>query len=336
MIRQTLISLAVVAALGNTATVNAQQHTGAPHVSVADSAQKKPEAVKQATAVAAQAGKGTVAKTKKAVADAHQAAARHRIDEAQRRVKQEQQRLEKEQKRLAKASENIDDGGDGVVAYSDTASVVGGGSDAGGGAACSGGKAMDYTNRYDPARFSDMFSWFSYLLSTSFSGFLIALFGILLLFLFLAMPFIALFVILRYIVHRHKDRVRLAEMAIKQGRPLTEGQMDFELRPRSYMWRKGVKNLSVGIGLMMFFYFLGAEPLVGIGALVACMGAGKMFMARSNYGMKRRDDAPADGKFFADGMDGDADDDPSASRDTVIKAAGENEENPQGHSSAAE
>lgn len=336
MIRQTLISLAVVAALGSTATLNAKQQTGAQHAAVADSTQKKQETVKQATAVAAQTGNGAAAKTKKTVADARQSTARHRIDEAQRRVKQEQQRLEKVQKRLDKASEDIDDGDEGIEAYSDTASAAGSGSDADSGAACSGSKPVDCTNLYDPSRFTDMFSWFAYLSSTSFAGILITLFSLLLIFLFLAMPFIALIMVLRYIVRRHKDRVRLAEMAIEQGHPLTGRQMDFELRPRSYMWRKGVKNLSVGIGLIIFFLVLGAEPLAGIGALVACMGAGKMFIARYDYGMKRRGDTPAAGEFLDEGMDGKADDSQSASQDTAQKTAMENEENPQGDGSAAE
>ena len=52
------------------------------------------------------------------------------------------------------------------------------------------------------------------------------------------------------------------------------------------MWRRGIRNVSIGIGLMLFFWFLGAEPLVGIGGLVACLGAGQMFMVRYNYNNK--------------------------------------------------
>lgn len=322
MIRQTLISLAVVAALGSTATLNAKRQTAAPHVAVADSTQKKTETVQPAAAVAAQAGKGAVAKTKKAVAEAHKVAA--------------QRRQEQKQKQQAKAAVGDEAAADEMVAYSDTTSAAAADDAANGGASRYKGNGMDETNLYDPARFTDPFSWFAYLSSTSFSGILITLFSLLLLFLFLVMPFIAFFMVLRYIVRRHKDRVRLAEMAIRQGHPLTAGQMDFELRPRSYMWRKGVKNLSVGIGLMIFFLFLGVEPLAGIGALVACMGAGKMFMARYDYGMKRRGDTPADGEFLGEGMDGKATDSQSASQDTAQKAAWENEENPQGHGSAAE
>ena len=37
---------------------------------------------------------------------------------------------------------------------------------------------------------------------------------------------------------------------------------------------------------MIFFWFLGAESLAGIGGLIACLGAGQMFMVRYNYNTK--------------------------------------------------
>lgn len=142
------------------------------------------------------------------------------------------------------------------------------------------------SNRFDPSRFSDPFSWFAFLGTSGFVGILltILLLGVGLLFLF--MPLIIVLLIMRYMVRRHNDRVRLAEKAMEQGQPISEGEMPLNKKSPDYLWRRGVRNVSIGAGLALFFWFLGADPLVGIGLLVACLGVGQMFMVRYNYDSK--------------------------------------------------
>lgn len=152
------------------------------------------------------------------------------------------------------------------------------------------------SNRFDPSRFSDPFSWFAFLGTSGFVGILltILLLGVGLLFLF--MPLIIVLLIMRYMVRRHNDRVRLAEKAMEQGQPISEGEMPFNKKSPDYLWRRGVRNVSIGAGLALFFWFLGADPLVGIGLLVACLGLGQMFMVRYNYNSKfgRKKEEPND------------------------------------------
>lgn len=337
MIKQILISLAMVAAAGTNATVNAQQHTAAVRAAVADSTHKKSETVKHVKTVAPQTVKSKVAETKKAVANAHKTAAQRRLEENKRRLEEDKRRLEREQKQLEKESENlgaamddIADGDDGMEAYSDTSSTSTNGH---GG----GNISVDDSNRYDPARFTDPFSWIAFMCTSSFWGVLLTIFVMVLIFLFLAMPFILLIVIVRYLVRRHNDRVRLAEMAMKQGRPLDEIKMCMNRKSRSYMWRRGVRNLSLGIGLVFFFFWcLGAEPFVGIGGLVACMGAGQMFMARNRYDAKPEDKPFGDGDFFADDLQDKTADDIFGQKDTAGKPAENDNEETQGRDSVKE
>lgn len=152
------------------------------------------------------------------------------------------------------------------------------------------------SNRFDPSRFSDPFSWFAFLGTSGFVGILltILLLGVGLLFLF--MPLIIVLLIMRYMVRRHNDRVRLAEKAMEQGQPISEGEMPLNKKSPDYLWRRGVRNVSIGAGLALFFWFLGADPLVGIGLLVACLGLGQMFMVRYNYNSKfgRKKEEPND------------------------------------------
>ena len=329
MIKQILISLAMVAAAGTNATVNAQQRTAAGSAAVADSTHKKSETVKHAKTVAPQTVKSKVAKTKKAVANAHKTAAQRRLEEENRRLEREQEQLEKESENLGAAMDDIADGDDGMEAYSDTSST----SISGYGG---GNTSVDDSNRYDPARFTDPFSWIAFMCTSSFWGVLLTIFVMVLIFLFFAMPFILLIVIVRYLVRRHNDRVRLAEMAMKQGRPLDEIKMGMNRKSRSYMWRRGVRNLSLGVGLVLFFWCLGAEPFVGIGGLVACMGAGQMFMARNRYDAKPEDKPFGDGDFFADDLQDKTADDIFGPKDTAGKPAENDDEETQGRDSVKE
>ena len=336
MIKQILISLAMVAAAGTNATVNAQQHTAAVRAAVADSTHRKSETVEHAKTVATQTVKSKVAETKKAVANAHKTAAQRRLKEDKRRLEEENRRLEREQEQLEKESENLDaamediaDGDDGMEAYSDTSSTSANGY---GG----GNISVDDSNRYNPSRFTDPFSWIAFMCTSSFWGVLLTIFVMVLIFLFFAMPFILLIVIVRYLVRRHNDRVRLAEMAMKQGRPLDEIKMGMSRKSRSYMWRRGVRNLSLGVGLILFFWCLGAEPLVGIGGLVACMGAGQMFMARNRYDAKPEDKPFGDGDFFADDLQDKTADDIFGPKDTAGKPAENDNEETQGRDSVKE
>lgn len=111
---------------------------------------------------------------------------------------------------------------------------------------------------------------------------IVVLFGIII----ALMPLIIVALIIRYLVKRDKENIRLAEKAMEKGKPLNEEQMPLSKKSPDYMWRRGIRNVSIGVGLMVFFWFLGAESLAGIGGLVACLGVGQMVMVRYNYNGK--------------------------------------------------
>ncbi len=171
----------------------------------------------------------------------------------------------------------------GIVAYSDTVT-------ADTASAANGGATFDNDA---PVSRDELLSFYN-----SLPGWIVKLFLILCVFVpmllcFLA-PIIVVLLVIRYFMRRHKDRVRLTEMAMEKGE-----QFDDELKPLSqkspeYMWRRGVRNTSIGAGLMIFFWFFGMQSLMGIGALVACIGLGQMFMVKYNYDSKmpwqKRDD----------------------------------------------
>lgn len=178
-----------------------------------------------------------------------------------------------------------------IEAYSDTSSVAAASSDV-------DDNDDDDAYKYSPSRFSDPFSWLGYMID-GFGG-IVAFIVVLFVFCLLLSPLIVLVLILRYIVRRHNDRVRLAEMAMEHGQPLSDEQLPLSRKSPEYMWRRGVRNVSIGVGLMLFFWFLGASALVGIGGLWACLGAGQMFMVRYNYNStfgRKKNDADANDGF---------------------------------------
>lgn len=171
----------------------------------------------------------------------------------------------------------------GVVAYSDTVT-------ADTASAANGGATFDNDA---PVSRDELLSFYNSLPGWIVKFFLIVCVFVPMLLCFLA-PIIVVLLVIRYFMRRHKDRVRLTEMAMEKGEPFNDELKPLSKKSPEYMWRRGVRNTSIGAGLMIFFWFFGMQSLMGIGALVACIGLGQMFMVKYNYDSKmpwqKRDD----------------------------------------------
>jgi hypothetical protein len=117
-------------------------------------------------------------------------------------------------------------------------------------------------------------------------GGIFAFFVVLLVFLFLGAPFIIVALVLWLVFRNRNRKYQLAEKAMETGQPLPEELLKTERQSNEFLWRKGIKNAAVGIGLVIFFYYLGADPLVGIGWLVTLYGVGQAIIAKTS-GPKR-------------------------------------------------
>ena len=166
---------------------------------------------------------------------------------------------------------------EGIEAFSDTSSV-----DTSSSVVYNGNGAMNDSDSYDSDSDTYPFAMFENIFA---SKFWVVTFLVIIILLGL-MPLIIVVLLIRYLVKRHNDQMRLAEKAMESGQPISDEQMPLSKKSPDYMWRRGIRNVSIGIGLMVFFWFLGVESLAGIGGLVACLGAGQMFMVRYNYNSK--------------------------------------------------
>ena len=125
------------------------------------------------------------------------------------------------------------------------------------------------SNPLNMDHFDNPLAFFVALFGAGFGGIMLALLILLVILLVFLSPLIVVYLIYRLLKSLHNDKVRLTEKAIASGRPIAKsssttvyGSTDQEL------WNKGVKNV--------------AYALCGIGALIMCLGIGKMVIARTN------------------------------------------------------
>lgn len=128
-------------------------------------------------------------------------------------------------------------------------------------------------NHYD-----DPVSWFLALTATT-GGVIIAILAVIMVLLLLLSPFIILALILRLIIKRHNDRISLAEKAMESGQPIPDGLQGIDKQSDDYLRKRGIRNVAIGLGLMLMFWIWNADSLVGLGALVFCYGMGQLGMA---------------------------------------------------------
>lgn len=164
----------------------------------------------------------------------------------------------------------------GIVAYSDTTqsdpqeandSVVQGSTKSG-------------HHSWDPADYNDPFTY--WMDGLGWRGDVLAVLLIGAIVIFLLFPLIVIILVLRYLVKRHNDRVTLAEKAMESGQPIPEAMKPVDKQTDEYLWRRGIRNAAIGMGLVLMFSIWQSTSLAGVGALIACYGIGQMVIAKTS------------------------------------------------------
>lgn len=156
----------------------------------------------------------------------------------------------------------------GIEAFSDTTQAI----------------AQTTTNNvdnWDSDNYDNPFAWLV-ALTASTGGILLAIFIVLMVLLFILFPFIILALLLRFIIKRHNDRVTLAEKAMENGQPIPDEIMSIDKQSEDYMWKRGIRNVAIGLGIMVMFWIWNADTLTGIGALIFCYGIGQMIISKTS------------------------------------------------------
>lgn len=99
--------------------------------------------------------------------------------------------------------------------------------------------------------------------------------------LFVLAPILILALIFYFIYKNRKQRLKFAEQAMKNGQPVPDEAMQPQPQQSDPdLWTKGMRQVFLGIGLALFFGITAGKIGVGIGALVICIGAGNLIIAR--------------------------------------------------------
>lgn len=107
--------------------------------------------------------------------------------------------------------------------------------------------------------------------------------------LFVLSPVLILGVLLYFIYKNRKQKMRLAEMAVKSGQPIPGDLLGAERLSGERLWRKGITNVFTGIGLIFLFIYMDFRLGIGIGFLVCSCGVGQAVIARTSASRRQRE-----------------------------------------------
>ena len=104
---------------------------------------------------------------------------------------------------------------------------------------------------------------------------------------FVLAPVLIIIALFYFINKNRKEKMRLAQMAVQQGQPIPDRLLEDRTENTDDEYQKGMRQCFVGVGLMIFLGYAAGQVGFGIGALVFCIGLGKVFASRT---AKRTDD----------------------------------------------
>jgi len=98
--------------------------------------------------------------------------------------------------------------------------------------------------------------------------------------LFVLAPVLIIIAIFYFINKNRREKMKLAQMAMQQGQPIPENLLDQKDGNVTDEYQSGLRQCFVGVGLMIFLGLTAEEVGFGIGALVFCIGLGKIVSAK--------------------------------------------------------
>ena len=107
--------------------------------------------------------------------------------------------------------------------------------------------------------------------------------------LFVLSPIVIIGLILWFIYKSRQNRMRLAEMAMKNGQPIPDELVNTTSATDGDVRLKGIRQVALGIGLIFLLGWAAGKIGAGIGILVLCIGLGNLFIAKTTKEKKDTD-----------------------------------------------
>ena len=197
-------------------------------------------------------------------------APKHRYHPTTQQVDQQNQQDKAADGKTASADQKASAQDDGALeAYSDTTS-----SDSAINDACDYDDAHAYHSKYSLGNYDDPFDFIGSVFGSGMLG-VVVIFCVIFGLLFILAPLIVFILLIRYLVRRHNDRIKLAEMAMEKGINVPESDRPIDKQSDEYLVKRGLRNVFLGAGLCAMFSWWSVDFLAGIGALIGFYGLGQ-------------------------------------------------------------
>ena len=98
---------------------------------------------------------------------------------------------------------------------------------------------------------------------------------------FVLAPVLIIIALFYFINKNRKQKMKLAQMAMQNGQPIPEQLLEEKPGTLDDEYQKGMRQCFVGVGLMIFLGYAAGNVGFGVGALVFCIGLGKVFAAKT-------------------------------------------------------
>ena len=197
-------------------------------------------------------------------------APKHRYHPTAQQVDQQNPQDKAADGKTASADQKASAQDDGALeAYSDTTS-----SDSAINDACDYDDARAYHSKYSLENYDDPFDFIGSVFGSGMLG-VVVIFCVIFGLLFILAPLIVFILLIRYLVRRHNDRIKLAEMAMEKGINVPENDRPIDKQSDEYLVKRGLRNVFLGAGLCVMFLLWDVDFLAGIGALIGFYGLGQ-------------------------------------------------------------
>ena len=131
-----------------------------------------------------------------------------------------------------------------------------------------------YHSKYSLENYDDPFDFIGSVFGSGMLG-VVVIFCVIFGLLFILAPLIVFILLIRYLVRRHNDRIKLAEMAMEKGINVPENDRPIDKQSDEYLVKRGLRNVFLGAGLCAMFSWWSVDFLAGIGALIGFYGLGQ-------------------------------------------------------------
>ena len=197
-------------------------------------------------------------------------APKHRYHPTAQQVDQQDAQEKAADGKPASAEQKASAQDDGPLeAYSDTACADTAINDA-----CDYDDTRAYHSKYSLENYDDPFDFIGSVFGSGMLG-VVVIFCVIFGLLFILAPLIVFILLIRYLVRRHNDRIKLAEMAMEKGINVPENDRPIDKQSDEYLVKRGLRNVFLGAGLCAMFSWWNVDFLAGIGALIVFYGLGQ-------------------------------------------------------------